>query len=138
MSKAYRIQPDGTTVPLTRIRTRNEDEELQQVLERNPDLLPGEQIDENDPCRWLVVGREMAVPDPESGSDRWSLDLFFVDQHAKPTLIECKRFADTRSRREVVAQMLDYAANANHYWNKDDLLATAELTARDRGESPAP
>lgn len=135
MSKAYRIKSDGNTAPMTRIRARNEDEELQQILERNPDLLPGEQIDQNDPCRWLVVGREIAVPDPESGTDRWSLDLFFVDHNAIPTLIECKRFQDTRSRREVVAQMLDYAANANYYWGKDDLRATAERTANSQGGS---
>jgi len=94
-----------------------------------------EQIDQSDPCKWLVVGREIAVPDPESGTDRWSLDLFFVDHNAKPTLIECKRFQDTRSRREVVAQMLDYAANANYYWSKEDLRAIAELTASAQGDS---
>jgi hypothetical protein len=135
MSKAYRIKSDGSTAPMKRIRTRDEDKELQQVLERNPDLLPGEQIDQEDPCRWLVVGREMKVPDPETGTDRWNLDLFFVDHNAKPTLIECKRFRDTRARREVVAQMLDYAANANHYWSKEDLRATAESTANAYGES---
>ena len=135
MSKAYRIKSDGSTAAMTRIRTRNEDKELQQILERNPDLLPGEQIDPNDPCQWLVVGREIAVPDPESGTDRWSLDLFFVDHNAKPTLIECKRFQDTRSRREVVAQMLDYAANANYYWSKEDLRAAAESTASAQGET---
>ena len=135
MSKAYRIESDGSTAPMTRIRTKNEDEELQQILEKNPDLLPGEQIDQNDPCQWLVIGRELPVPDPESGIDRWSLDLFFVDQNAKPTLIECKRFNDTRSRREVVAQMLDYAANANYYWSKEDLRTIAELTASAQGDS---
>jgi hypothetical protein len=135
MSKAYRIESDGSTAPMKRIRTKNEHKELQQILERNPDLLPGEQIDPNDPCQWLVVGREIAVPDPESGTDRWSLDLFFVDHNAKPTLIECKRFQDTRARREVVAQMLDYAANANYYWSKEDLRAAAESTANAQGES---
>ena len=135
MSKAYRIKSDGSTAPMQRIKTRDEDKELQQILERNPDLLPGEQIDQEDPCQWLVVGREISVPDPESGSDRWSLDLFFVDHNAKPTLIECKRFQDTRSRREVVAQMLDYAANANYYWSKEDLRAAAEATSEAQGES---
>ncbi len=133
MSKAYRIESDGRTAPLKRIRTKNEEKELQQLLEFNPDLLPGEQIDQDDPCEWLVVGSEIAVPDPESGADRWSLDLFFVDHNAKPTLIECKRFQDTRSRREVVAQMLDYAANANYYWSKEDLRATAESMANSHG-----
>ena len=133
MSKAYRIRPDGSTEPLNRIRVRNEEQDLQRLLEQNPDLLAGDQIRPEDPCRWLLVDREIAVPDPESGSDRWSLDLFFVDQRATPTLVECKRFEDTRSRREVVAQMLDYAANAVYYWEKDELCAAARATAEKSG-----
>jgi hypothetical protein len=129
MSKAYRIRPDGSTEPLDRIHVRNEERDLQLLLEKNPDLLAGEQIRPEDPCRWLLVGREIAVPDPESGADRWNLDLFFVDQDATPTLVECKRFEDTRSRREVVAQMLDYAANANYYWTRDYLLNLAKEAA---------
>lgn len=133
MSKAYRISKDGSTSVLNRLRVRNEEQDLQVLLEQNPDLLVGEQIRPEDPCRWLLVDREIAVQDPETGSDRWSLDLFLVDQSATPTFVECKRFADTRSRREVVAQMLDYAANANYYWNKDDLRAAAERTAQRQG-----
>jgi hypothetical protein len=33
-----------------------------------------------------------------------------------PTLVEVKRASDTRIRREVVGQLLDYAANAVVYW----------------------
>ncbi len=133
MSKAYRVATDGTSTPMDRIHVRNEERDLQRLLELNPDLLAGEQIRPEDPCRWLLVDREIAVPDPESGADRWSLDLFFVDQHAVPTLVECKRFEDTRSRREVVAQMLDYAANANYYWNKDGLQHRAQESSRKHG-----
>lgn len=133
MSKAYRISMDGSTSVLNRIRVRSEEQDLQLLLEQNPDLLVGEQIRPEDPCRWLLVSREIAVQDPETGSDRWSLDLFLVDQSATPTFVECKRFADTRSRREVVAQMLDYAANANYYWTKDDLRAAADSTAKRHG-----
>ncbi|WP_455537798.1 hypothetical protein [Terrisporobacter sp.] len=38
-----------------------------------------------------------------------------------PTFIEVKRSTDTRVRREVVAQMLDYAANAKEYWSVSDI-----------------
>ena len=133
MSKAYRIRQDGSTEPLSRVHVRNEERDLQILLEKNPDLLAGEQMRPEDPRRWMLVEREIAVPDPESGSDRWSLDLFFVDQDATPTFVECKRFEDTRSRREVVAQVLDYAANANHYWTKDDLLSSARASAEKQG-----
>ena len=40
-------------------------------------------------------------------------------------LVECKRASDTRTRREVVAQMLDYAANGTQYWPIDRLRQAA-------------
>lgn len=40
-----------------------------------------------------------------------TLDHLFVDQDGVLTLVEVKRSSDTRIRREVVGQMLDYAAN---------------------------
>jgi len=38
-----------------------------------------------------------------------------LDQDAIPTIVEVKRSTDTRIRREVVGQMLGYAANAVVY-----------------------
>ncbi len=94
------------------VETPYETEEISTgLLERYPDLLPGDQIDPEDPRRWLLVSREMGVPSRELGSGTWSLDHLFLDQDAVPTFVECKRATDTRARREVVAQMLDYAAN---------------------------
>lgn len=127
------INPDGTSNPMRRVRCTDEVRELQQALEKNLDLLPGDQIDPEDPRRWLLVKREMPVQDPSSGQDRWSIDYMLLDQSAMPTFVECKRFADTRSRREVVAQMLEYAANGHYYWTKDSLRAFAAQSAEDRG-----
>ena len=125
MSKAYIIKQNGTTEPMIQVLCKDEEKELQVLIEKNYDLIPGEQIQPEDPRRWLLVKREMPVPDPGTGEDRWSIDFFFVDQSGIPTFIECKRFRDTRSRREVVGQMLEYAANGHYYWTKDiirDLL----------------
>lgn len=133
MSKVYEIQPDGTTTSMTRVRCVNEDAELQSLLERNLDLMPGDQMDPEDPVRWLLVKREMPVPDPNTGVDRWSIDFLLLDQSAMPTFVECKRYTDTRSRREVVGQMLEYAANGHHYWTSAQLREMAEATARSRG-----
>ena len=44
------------------------------------------------------------------------------------TVVEVKRGADTRVRREVVGQMLDYAANASTTWSMEDLLALSRET----------
>ncbi|MFU8805447.1 MAG: hypothetical protein ACNA8W_16665, partial [Bradymonadaceae bacterium] len=57
-------EPDGTTKPMKRIPCTNEDRELQARLEHNHDLLPGNQIDPDDPRRWMLIKREMPVPDP--------------------------------------------------------------------------
>jgi hypothetical protein len=132
MSQVYLIHDDGRSEPMERVRCKDEDRELQQLLECNFDLLPGDQIDPDDPRRWLLVKREMPVPDPSTGSDRWSIDFLFVDQDAIPTFVECKRCTDTRARREIVGQMLEYAANGHHYWTRELLTRFAERTATER------
>lgn len=43
-----------------------------------------------------------------------------------PTIVEVKRSTDTRIRREVIGQMLDYAANGVVYWSVDRLRAEFE------------
>ena len=135
MANAYIIEKNGSTKRLQRVRCKDEERELQLILEKNSDLLPGEQINPEDPCRWLQLAREMPVPDPSTGTDRWSIDFFFVDQSAMPTFIECKRFEDTRSRREVVGQMLEYAANGHYYWDKEMIRDLAEKSAQNSGIS---
>jgi hypothetical protein len=108
---------------------------LQDHLVNYPDLLPGDQIDPENPRRWLLVAQEMGVPGEEEGGSRWSLDHLFLDQDGIPTFVECKRSTDTRTRREVVAQMLDYAANGVEYWSMERLRQAAAETAQKRGRS---
>lgn len=131
MSSVYVVKEEGQTEPMTVVHCKDEDKELQTILRNNFDLLPGDQIEPDAPCRWMLIKREMPVPDPSTGTDRWNIDFFFVDQDAKPTLVECKRYLDTRSRREVVGQVLEYAANAQYFWSSEDIKAHAELTARE-------
>jgi hypothetical protein len=109
---------------------------LQELLAKYPNLLAGDQMDGAAPRRWLLVSREMGVPSEEEGGDRWSLDHLFLDQDAIPTLIEVKRSSDTRIRREVVGQMLDYAANAVVYWPVEAIRARFEEACRQRGSEP--
>ena len=123
----FLVQGTQTLQALSPHLCRNEAAELQDLLVRHPDLLPSRQINPDDPPRWLLIQEEMPVPDPTNGVDRWSLDVLFVDHLAIPTFVECKRM-DTRSRREVVAQMIEYAANGHHYWDAADLLARSQKT----------
>jgi hypothetical protein len=52
-------------------------------------------------------------------------------------LVEVKRSGDTRLRREVVGQMLDYAANAILYWPADTIRARFEERCARDGDDPA-
>jgi hypothetical protein len=104
-----------TLVELTRTPYRLEDD-FQAQLARHPQLLGGGQYPGISPRRWILIDREIPVPDKEEGSGRWSVDHLFVDQDAIPTLVEVKRATDTRLRRETIGQMLDYAANGSRYW----------------------
>jgi hypothetical protein len=110
---------------------------LQELLAKYPNLLAGDQMDGAAPRRWLLISREMGVASEEDGGDRWSLDHLFLDQDAIPTLIEVKRSSDTRIRREVVGQMLDYAANAVVYWPAEAIRVKFEEACRQRGVDPA-
>ena len=79
----------------------------------------------------------MGVPGEEGGPDQWSVDHLFLDQDGIPTLVEVKRAADTRIRREVVGQMLDYAANAVATWPVEVVRARFEATCAKGNEIPA-
>ena len=106
---------------------------FQRLLADNPDLLAGGVGQYDETRRWLLIAREAAIPDSESSTGRWSLDHFFIDQDAIPTLVEVKRRSDTRIRREVVGQMFDYAANAANFWTAQTLESYFEKTCSDTG-----
>ena len=74
--------------------------------------------------RWLLLNREQPLPAVDGGAGQWSIDHLFVEQDGIPTLVEVKRQTDTRLRREVVGQMLDYAANAVMYQCVERLRAS--------------
>lgn len=123
----YIIREDNSLVEM-RSSSFESEAFLQQLLANHPSLLAGDAVDPVNPRRWLLIAREQGVPGEEGGSGRWSLDHLFVDQDCVPTLIEVKRASDTRGRREVVAQMLDYAANGVVYWPVDALRQQFERT----------
>lgn len=132
--RIYLKQADGSLQAMTEAPFAKEDF-LQELLARYPDLLAGDQMDVADARRWLLVARELGVPDDEEAADRWSLDHLFLDQDGIPTLVEVKRSSDTRIRREVVGQMLDYAANAVLYWPPEMLRARFEAGCEIRHEN---
>jgi len=100
------------------------EDKLQKLLADYPDLLAGGQINSESPRRWLLIKREMGLPSSDQGSNRWSIDLFLLDQDGIPTIVEVKRSNNPEIRRKVVGQMLDYAANAVVYWPVEHLKET--------------
>lgn len=111
MPSMHVLTKEGRWVPMVDTPYENEDY-LQGLLAQHPELMPGELVDADNPRRWLLLTREAGIALAGGvGGSRFSMDHLFVDQDATPTLVEVKRSSDTRSRREVVAQMLDYAAN---------------------------
>ena len=100
---------------------------LQSLIEEYPELLAGDQINPDEPVRWILIKREAGIPGGKQQGDRWSTDHLLLDQTAIPTFIETKRSSDTRIRREIVGQMLDYAANAQRYWPADHIRSMAAI-----------
>ena len=130
--RIYLLQESGTLQSLTE-RPYASEKLLQELLGDYPDLLAGDQINETTPRRWLLISREMGVPLEEDSAGQMSLDHLFLDQDAIPTLIEVKRSSDARIRREVVGQMLDYAAHAVAYWSVQTIRARLEASCEGSG-----
>ncbi len=134
-SGIFLVQEDGSLIEMEEQEYPSEDH-LQELLAKYPNLLAGNQIDDANPRRWLLISREVGLPAEENGSDRWSVDHLFLDQDAIPTLVEVKRSSDSRIRREVVGQMLDYAANAVVYWPIEEIRAKFMATCTAQNADP--
>lgn len=119
---------------------------LQELVAEHPEVLVGDDASDNGGQRWLLIERESPISEEEGAAGRWSADHLFIDQDGVPTVVETKRSSDPRARREVVAQMLDYAANGVVSWRAKELrsrfearcakgrLDTAEVFAASMGE----
>ncbi len=134
-SGVYLIQDNGQLVEMTSQPPPNEDH-LQRLVADYPNLLAGDQINPTVPRRWLLISREVPLASEPDSGPRWSVDHLFLDQDAIPTLVEVKRASDTRIRREVVGQLLEYAANAVTYWPIETIRHYFETTCRARKVDP--
>ena len=135
-SGVFVLKDQETLIPMQPASFASEDD-FQRLLASFPALLAGEQIDSRAPRRWLLVAREPGIPSAENAGARWAIDHVFLDQDGVPTLVEVKRSTDTRIRREVVGQMLDYAANCIVYWPAEELRQRFEATCNERGDDPS-
>lgn len=91
---------------------------LQKIIADNPNLL----LRDTDPdgSRLMLVDREFDMAEGDDSYASYYLDHLLVDQSGMPVLVEVKKSSNPQARREVVAQMLDYASRAST-WDVDDL-----------------
>ena len=121
--KIYIRNASGELEPLIEERFETEDL-LQQLIGQHPELLAGDQMRPDDPLRWILIKREMPI-------EGWALDHLLIDQHSRPTLVEVKRGSNREIRRNIVGQMLDYAATAASVWSERDMRRIFEESSDD-------
>ena len=131
----YHLNEHGQLAPMIEEQFALEDM-LQELVANHPELLSGEQINPGDPRRWILIKCEQGIADTEGGAYRWALDHLLIDQDAVPTLVEVKRSANSQIRREIVGQMLDYAAQARRTWNADAIRRDFEESTTSAGQDP--
>lgn len=134
-SGVFVLDRDNKLHPLNERRPEQEDY-LQELLAKHPKLMSGELIDPESPRQWILISRELPVGDSEQSGGRWAADHLFIDQDSIPTIVEVKRCVDTRIRREVIGQMLEYAANAVAYYPLEKLQALFEARCTRDGSAP--
>ena len=107
---------------------------LQEIVEKNPDLISREWSDQ--PRKLYLVEREQAIQATEDEGNTFFLDHLLVDSDGIPILVEVKRSKDTRIRREVAAQMLDYACRASS-WDIEKLKTSFRRNNANRPDAEA-
>ncbi len=102
-----------------------EEERFESILESWPNALP---IKEINPLAKVAVpiGRQVTV-----GTN--SLDLLFLDDTGTLLVIECKLVQNPEARREVVAQLMEYAQAIENDWDLERVKTISEEYLRGKG-----
>jgi hypothetical protein len=105
-SGIYLIQNKEQLVEMNEQHYESEDM-LQQFLQKYPQLLAavlGRKL--------LLITSEMTININNNSQDKWSVDLMYVDQDAKPIFVQVKRCETSDKRHQIVGEIIDYVANA--------------------------
>ena len=123
----------GTSVPFERVNLHEgagatgpsmAESSVRDWIFRNPDCIPMNSIR---PGAGDLVAVCREFPLRKSGSSV-RVDMFGVTRHGHPVLVECKLWRNPQARREVIAQILEYAALLRH-------LSYSDLTATLKGQA---
>lgn len=124
--------PDGAQALHRTPLTGGHDEKwLQALLFAHPELIPIERIDPG-AGGLAPICRELALP--KEGATVF-LDLLAVTGQGRLVLVECKLWRNPQARREVVAQVLEYAALLRR-WSYADLTARLKTQLKWSGANP--
>lgn len=104
---------------------------LQGVLFTNSELIPIKEINPGTQG-FVPVCREFTIP--KAGGSVF-LDIFGVTPEGKLVLIECKLWRNPQARREVIAQILEYASLL-HQWTFGDLSSRVKTVLGATGHNP--
>lgn len=112
------LNANGKRYPLSRVNYTDQriiEDYLQVTLHNSPDILPIEELDRSY-APLASLGREII-----------NIDNLFISPTGNLTLVETKLWRNPEATREVVAQVLDYAArlSAWHYSNLEDAARSA-------------
>ena len=88
---------------------------LQRLIQANPELLP---IEEIEPAYTPVIPVCMELPTAKGYRGR--IDNFFITPNGNLLFAECKLWRNPESRRQVIAQVMDYVESLTA-WNYADL-----------------
>jgi hypothetical protein len=94
-------------VALDGVGTRIDEGQLQQLIEQSPSVLPLAEIDRQY-AGAVHICREMSTT-------AGRVDNVLVTKDGGVVLVECKLWRNPQARREVVGQILDYAAEISRY-----------------------
>lgn len=100
---------------------------LQERIEKYPELIPSEDINPDNPPDFIVLKREASVP------GIGSIDLLLSDQDGILTILETKLADHPEIMREVVGQVLEYAAHESLEWDVERVLQEAQDYWNKRG-----
>ena len=124
------VDPENRAQRLERIPKSQSRHErwLQEQLFDHPELMPFDEI-EHGAGGFIPIVQELRL----DGNVR--LDVLGVTPHGRLVLVECKLWRNPQARREVVAQLLEYAALLGR-WSYADLEARLKERTGWQGENP--
>ncbi len=101
---------------------------LEKFLTEHPEIIPSEDIDPDDPPRFMVVKNQASVT-------MGAMDILLLDHRAMLTVLEVKLIDNREIRREVLAQGIEYLAHLQLEWNSDRLFEEMETFWNTKGSS---